>query len=283
MKKITLKLLVVLLSLLVLVPAQSQETEKTKNSFRKSFNPKSCKSGDKAYVYWAAGNHVFRFKYNPLWPLYSLSTEGDVAQIYLDAAKEIPYPPNPMEPEGCYLNPLRGGLVPYMQQYDEVLSRKIIGRNIDNLTSRVGFLVGYFAIPKDARYRPSDINIQLYKKYKKCRIRVSKIQQCVSSNDIDMDDYRVNHILKINKEIFKKIDHIDDLYLSVYADTQSAVSVDNGLVLDGSIVVFDSVRLSSSFRILPVEIDALAKYYEELFGYISKAHIKGYKWNSLKK
>lgn len=241
-----------------------------------SFSPSLCKSGDKRFVYWAAGDQVFKFKYNPSIPLQSLPREA--AEVNLNAAKEIPPPPDPTQPAGCYKNPLRAGQVPYMQNFDETLSRRTIGRNIDSMTPRFGFTTGYFATSREKKYRPSTVNLMLYKKSQLCWERHVGIEECTLSKSIDKNDYRIGRVLKINKSLLSTHVTVNDLYLSIYTDTQSAISMDNGLVLDGSTDIFGSVRLISSFRIFPKEIDALVPYYQELIAYLVTAHIPNYQW-----
>ena len=80
----------------------------------------TLKHGDKKYVYWAAGEQVFRFRFDPAIPLRPLSVYREVAGMHLKAAEEIPPPSDPKELEGCYLNPFRAGNVPYMREFEKV-------------------------------------------------------------------------------------------------------------------------------------------------------------------
>ena len=83
-------------------------------------DPARCSKGDKKYIYWAAKEQVFRLPFDRQIPIYAIP-DGDLTGQSLRARKEIPPPPDPNEPEGCYGNPLRGLSMPYFQQFSKSL------------------------------------------------------------------------------------------------------------------------------------------------------------------
>ena len=88
----------------------------------KPFDPTLCKGGENGYVYWAARDQVFKFRFDPALPLYPrlgrIVMRGEVVAAGMT---EIPPAPDPSAPEGCFGNPLRGRSVPYMREFSDKL------------------------------------------------------------------------------------------------------------------------------------------------------------------
>jgi hypothetical protein len=121
------------------------EEERKSTELPEPFNPAKCKHGDKKYVYWAAGDQVFRFKFDPAVPLRSTAEFG-LTGVRLNAKREVPPAPDPTETEGCYLNPMRADGVPYMDKFDAQLFQAIVGRKLQTNLSPIR---GFFAVPKN--------------------------------------------------------------------------------------------------------------------------------------
>jgi hypothetical protein len=241
-----------------------------------AFNPARCKTGDKPYVYWAAGNQVFRFKYKPAEPIY-LMDEAEKAALILRAKGEYPFSPNPEEPEGCFGNPLRFGLVPYMRTFDQELFQKIAGRKLNTGTAGVH---GYFAIREDQRV--SNMGEQIKKWFDEDKNhwqRTSGIYESVRDNGIAKNDYSVSHAFKIDKTLLPKHAQVDDIYVSLRNDAASATwNGQNGKVIESGFNLFGNLRIATSFRIFPHEIDLLIPYYNGLVDYVLQAHVPSYRW-----
>jgi hypothetical protein len=186
-------------------PAATSSTKK----LPEAFNPTRCKTGNKSYVYWAAGSQVFQFKYNPTEPIYPIA-ESDSVGITLDAKREVPPAPNPKEPEGCYGNPLRAGGMPYISTYAGELFHKVTGRKIDIGTAGVR---GYGAIPSGLRNTGLNRLAKLwFSESKICWKRTSGMDECIPVNSVDKDDYKRSHFFKIEKRMLSKHSQVEDVY-----------------------------------------------------------------------
>ena len=250
-------------------------TSSTKKS-PEAFIPGRCKTGDKAYVYWAAGDQVFRFKYNPVEPIYPIVGADRVA-LNLLYKGETPLAPNPTDPEGCYGNPLRFGLVPYMRTFDQDLFQKLTGRKLNTGTAGVH---GYGVMRIDRRN--TGLN-QLTKKWfiedKNHWQRTSGIYESVRDKGIAKNDYSVSHAFKIDKTLLPKHAQVDDIYVSLRNDAASATwDGQNGKAIESEIHLFGNLRIATSFRLFPEEIDLLIPYYSGLINYVLQAHVPSYRW-----
>ena len=235
------------------------------------FDPATCKEGDKKYVYWAARDQVFRFKYDPKEPLYPLP-ESQAVGTTLDAKKEVPPAPVPSEPEGCYGNPLRAFSVPYMKTFDAALFRKLMGRDLGSVEG------GYFA-GSHGRYRKSAD--RLFLESTNCWFRDSGIEECLLNNAVgkQKEDYTVTHAFKIGKQLLPKHNEVTDIYFSVWND--AAADVDhgmNGKAVVSSFDLYGGVRFENSIRIFPNEVDLLVSYYSGLIRYVLDGHVSDYRW-----
>ena len=257
-------------------PASEPAAKSSAEKKPEAFNPVHCKSGSKDYVYWAARDNVFRFKFNPAEPIYPIA-DADRVGLTLHSKGEDPVAPNPNESEGCYGNPLRFGLVPYMSSFDQELFQKITGRKLDTGTAG---LRGYTSIPNDRRNTGLNKLIeQWFSESKICWKRASGIDECIPANTVDKDDYKTSHYFKIDKKLLPKHPQVEDVYLVLGHDA-AAYNKQNGKEIQSSLELFGNVSLKSSFRIFPNEIDLLIPYYSGLINYVLQAHVPNYRWPS---
>jgi len=240
--------------------------------------PARCKSGDKRFIYWAAGDQVFRFRFDPKIPLH-VSQEREQWPAWVATNKEIPPARDPKEPEGCYDNPLRAGNVPYMKGFSEIHFKKVIGRKLDS----GGGMTRYYAEERRRQAFPRNLSDKkLLERGHDCWVRNSGVQECLISKGNDRDDYSISRAMKIDKSMLSKQREIDDLYLTMYQDA-AAGRHGNGYVIENEYSLFAYVRLTSSFRLFPEEIDLLVPFYRGLVGYIIDAHLPHYKWSDADK
>ena len=235
------------------------------------FDPVNCKAGDKKYVYWAARDQVFRFKYDPKETLYPLP-ESQAVGTTLKAKKEVPPAPVPSEPEGCYGNPLRAFSMPYMQTFVGSLFRKVVGRDLGSAEG------GFFAGSLDRYGLHTN---KLFLESTNCWTRESGIEECLLNNAVGKrkEDYTVTHEFRIRKQLLPKHQEVTDIYFSLWND--AAASVDsgrNGKALISSFDLYGGVRFENSIRIFPNEIDLLVPYYSGLIRYVLDAHVNDYQW-----
>lgn len=239
------------------------------------FNPERCKTGKKGYVYWAARDQVFKFRYDPTKPVYPRTGNPNVVGM-----EDIPPAPVPSEPEGCYGNPLRGGGVPYMRHHGAELFHDLTGREI-NTAAGGGGLHAHFAIRERRLLLADDneLNKKMFLSGNNCRPRKSGIVECEISKGTKEDDYHTQALKIESKLIFKDANEARDIYVIVYADTVSHLSLEkHGKAIRSSFDLYKSVRLHDSFRIFPNEIDLLIPYYRGMIRYVMDAHVLGYQW-----
>lgn len=239
------------------------------------FNPERCKTGKKGYVYWAARDQVFKFRYDPTKPVYPRTGNPDVVGM-----DDIPPAPVPSEPEGCYGNPLRGGGVPYMRHHGAELFRKLAGREIDTTTGRA-WSHGYFALAERLVHDDqNEFNKKMFLGGDNCRSHRSGIVECEISKGTKENNYQTNQALKIEARlVFRDTKETRDIYVIVYNDIASYLSLEkNGKAIRSSFDLYNSVRLLDNLRIFPNEIDLLIPYYRGMIRYVMDAHVPGYQW-----
>lgn len=242
-------------------------------------NPARCNKGNKAYVYWAAKDQVFRFKYDPAQPIHpypeSLLTIGK----HFDALQEIPPAPIPSEPLGCYGNPLRALQVPYINAFEAELFQKLAGRKFDRGVTAVG---GFYALPTN--YYESSVEERVFRKATNCWLRPSGIHECLLPNITGkkQPEYLVAHPLKIEKDLLPRHPQVSDVYVTVQLYGSFAPNGQKWLSAKSRILLFGNVSLESDFLLFPQEIDLLIPYYTGLIHYVLDAHIPDYKWSVTK-
>lgn len=239
-------------------------------------NPARCNAGNKSYVYWAAKDQVFRFKYDPALPIHpypeSLLTIGK----HFDARQEIPLAPKPLESLGCYGNPLRALQIPYMDSFEEELFQKLSGRKFDRGVTAVG---GFYALPTN--YYESSLDGRSFRKSTNCWQRTSGIHECSLANATgkEQTDYLIAHPLKIGKDLLPKHPQVSDVYVTVQLYGSFAPNGQKWLLAKSRILLFGNVSLESDFLLFPQEIDLLIAYYTSMIRYVLDAHIPDYKWS----
>lgn len=239
-----------------------------------AFDPAMCRSGDKAYVYWAAGDQVFKFPFNPDQPILPVDEQA-VTGIHLRAKMEIPPAPNPSEPQGCRDNPLRGLSVPYMTSFEASLYQRLFGRSFK--TGSQGH--GFFAVPKGYGRGTYVTSIEhSFKARHSCRVRSSKILHCLTRTGEDFDNYSSAHVLRIDAFEIDGFTQNQIYFLAQYDLAPSNIYI----AIKSSFVLFGSVLLSINPTVLPREIDSMAEYHRELVGYLVKARVAAYSWASRK-
>lgn len=253
----------------------------------KPFNPTSCKTGDKKYVYWAAKDQVFRFKFDPKEPLYPRGWWVNDTRLSSHWQKEVPPAPMPTEPEGCYGNPLRAGLVPYMSVMADTEYLKLFGPRPTSGKDAYGRIVPTFSrnengfsanryLTKSSLYAESSHKNQMIGK--DCWQRSPEIWECLIAKGTDRNDYTINRAIKIENILSPEHAGTRDLYVSILHDVPSMVNRSNGLSAQSQISLFEVVLLTTNIRIFPNEIDKLKPYHLWLVRYVLDAHIPGYKW-----
>ncbi len=253
----------------------------------KPFNPSSCKTGDKKYVYWAAKDQVFRFKFDPKMPLYPRGWWEHEIRPPSHWQKEVPPAPMPSEPEGCFGNPLRAGMVPYMQVIDEAEFLKLFGprpTSGKNSSGRIaptfsrnenGFLTSSHSI-SDSLYAESLRKKQMVGK--DCWQRSPGILECLISKGTDRNDYTINRYITIENILPPEYAGTSNLYVSIHNDVAFMVNRANGLSAQSRTSLLDVVLLTTDIRIFPNEIDKLKPYHLRLIRYVLDAHVPGYQW-----
>ena len=242
-------------------------------------NPAHCKTGNKAYVYWAAKDQVFRFKYDPALPIHPYPERLLTIGIHFDARQEIPPAPIPSEPLGCYGNPLRALQIPYMDAFEAELFQKLWRRN---LVRRAAHISGFDALPTN--YYEFSLQERLFRKSTDCWQRPSGIHECLLADGTKKErtDYKGAHPLKIEKELLPKHPEVSDVYFTVQLEGPLAPNGQAWMTAKSQILLFGNVNLQSDFLLLPQEIDLLIPYYSGLIRYVLDAHVPDYKWTAAK-
>ena len=241
----------------------------------KPFNPVSCKTGDKKYVYWAAKDQVFRFKFDPKEPLYPRGWWVNDARLASSWQKVVPPAPMPMEPEGCFGNPLRAGEVPYMNAMAEVEFFRLFGRKPISEVNNSGY-VGKTNMT--AANHSFESSTKRFLTEKDCWLRAPGLWECLVSKGTDRSDYSINRQLIVVDVLPHEFAGTRDLYIGLLNDTLTMLNRSYGLLAESRIGLFDSVLLATEVRIFPNEIDKLKPYHVALIRYVLDAHVPGYQW-----
>jgi len=260
------------------IPGQFHEVP-----FGEPVNPDRCKSGKKGYIYWAAREHVFAFRFDPTKPVYPRSGNPNVVTDVF-----IPPAPDPTEPEGCYGNPLRGSDMPYMWDHSAQLFEKMAGRRI-----QTDGMHSFVAIRDQLQLRDdgNELNRKMFFKGKDCQLRKSGMMECQIS--VGQPEEYNTQVFKIeSKLLFNDLKEGHDIYALIHADTASHVfwknskapsgELQNGKALESTINLYSAVRLRDSFRLFPHEVDLLIPYYRSMIRYIADAHVSNYSWTPIK-
>lgn len=251
-----------------------------------AFHPARCKGGDRRFVYWAAGDQVFRFRFDPKLPLHARAPQDGRDGQRVMGIEHIPPAPDAREPEGCLRNPLRGGAVPYMREHAQDLFRRLAGRELDLRTPDRFLGHGYFALPD--RLRADDRNAlhaDWFAKRTECIERAGGLRQCRDARASGPDDFKLAQVVRVPGKALVSGTPLppQDLFVALQEDAATLVSPANGLAARSGIDLFGHVRLLNSWRLLPAEIELLAGFHRGLVRYIAQAHLPGYSWKTTQK
>lgn len=265
--------------LLMVAPrANAQRISQEYIGTSKPFNPSSCNTGDKKYVYWAAKDQVFRFKFDPKEPLYPRGWWVNDARLASAWQKVVPPAPMPTEAEGCFGNPLRAGEVPYMNTMAEVEFFRLFGRKPISEVNNSGYIGKTNMTAANHAFESST---KRFLTEKDCWLRAPGLWECLVSKGTDRSDYSINRQLIIVDVLPYESAGIRDLYIGLLNDTLTMLNRSYGLLAESRIGLFDSVLLATEVRIFPNEIDKLKPYHVALIRYVLDAHIQGYQWTNL--
>jgi hypothetical protein len=111
-----------------------------------------------------------------------------------------------------------------------------------------------------------------------CRQRPSGIVECLTGPGEELEDYSINRVLRIPRELLAPDDALaTDLYLGIEVDPNGRAMVTS------QFDAYGAVRLLDHFRILPGEIDLLIPYYRTLLGVLRAARVPAYRWNPVRR
>ena len=244
-------------------------------------DPAKCKPGHGNYVYWAAGDQVFRFKFDPDEPLHPTPDKNEWGNPQVSGREDVPSAPVPSEPMGCYGNPLRAGEVPYVYSFDKRLSNNIFGRKLDLCCGR-----GSTFSTRSRTFGKSGVGgslSRLYSTATKCRERKPGIRECGLGAMTGWDDYRASHIFKIDKALLSSNSEVADVLFSL---SGLGVTVDGKKTdrdMQSQINLYGDVQLDISVQVLENEFDLIAPYLSGLINYVVQAHVPNYQWTVAKK
>jgi hypothetical protein len=257
-------------------PAQP-EAKPSPTDLPEPFNPARCEHGDKKYVYWAAGDQVFRFKFDPMVPLRS-TAESELTGVRLNAKRDVPAAPDPTEVEGCFGNPMRAGAVPYMDQYSAALFKSVVGRK---LKSNNAILRGFMAVPRDFDLHLPVGKVLWQRVQKDCWLRTPGVHECLLSKGADKTDYNINRLFKISRDRLPTYPQAEDLFFVLHNDA-AAGDLPSGKSVNMVVKIYDSVYFEPGVRLFPNEIEFMVPYFSGLINYVVQAHLPSYKWMLVK-
>ena len=235
-------------------------------------DPARCKYGDKSYIYWAANKEVFRFKYrtDPRDKTYPMGSYRYSDGTPILSSLEVPPPPDPSEPEGCYLNPIRGGDIPYMNNVIVETFHKVWGRSIGQRTS---WAQGQGAITEEGkRAAPTRMpGEKLFNKSTRCTYRKSGIRECI----VSVPNSKITTwVLKIDANKLPQQSSSRDIYIGFWGALGNLPSQ----ITTSGFGVFEYVGFNLSFFINYDELDGIIPFYSAIIQYMIDAHLPDYSW-----
>ncbi len=235
-------------------------------------DPARCSKGDKKYIYWAAKEQVFRFPFDPNLPVYAIP-DRDLSGQALRARQEIPPPPDPKEPEGCYGNPLRGLSMPYFSDFSARIYEEFTGR-----PAKSGYYYGGNANAWETEFGPGfwpGNSERAFKKRPHCRTRDSGLQICLVNKDQDLSTFNPAHVYGIPRSMLPSYVGNKDvrfLALTTLGPSSEFVAIESYFKLFGNVLIMLTPTLK------PSEIDVMISYHGKLIQYVIDAHIPDYDW-----
>ncbi|HSW14959.1 MAG TPA: hypothetical protein VLI06_19085 [Solimonas sp.] len=239
------------------------------------FDPATCPPGHGAFVYWAVGEQLFRFPYDPQRPLFSRAARRARGET-VPGFESVRAAAAPQLPEGCRGNPLRAGSAPYMQAYSRALFHRQFGRWSRSPASAGG------AQPWLRESADSDMYRRWFATLGVCRSPVPGLVECMRSLQPYPWPPQYSHVIRIDGGLISSPRfRIADVHAHYQADIASTVGFgsvvgQNGLLLKSqSDLVPGVLRLRVEERIYPGELDRLAPYYRGLVEYLDRALVEG--------
>ena len=246
----------------------------------KAFDPVACKhreAGYEGHIYWAAGKQVFRFRYHASLPIFPMA-DKDIGVVSGAARKEIPSPPDSTEPEGCYLNPLRAGSVPYMNRFAVDMYERLWGK--ENFFHGNTWLTSFKAIPINDR---SPSMRTRYEERTSCRIRKSGMEECWTPRSEGKSDYLSPRVYRIDRDLFPK--HVGMVDVFCWSSRDYSTYIESNCDARVFDVVFVGVSLSLYYSIKDGKdpaVDLNLPYFEALITYLINANVSNYRWSVTK-
>ena len=245
------------------IAAEHDNQHRLEKVTRIKFDPLHCKSDAGGVVYWAAGNHVFRFPYRPDVPIYSRAGTR--------FATKIDVPVDDSEMEGCQANPLHGGAMPYMRKYAielwELLTEK-------PFSAKLGSGPTFRAIDRGAR-NYIEVNSKafetLYAKNLNCFERAPEFIECLTVDGANVNDPISRHI----RFTAGSRDNADSRRL--YITGISNINPKEGLAIQAGYGMYGGIiRVKYEFNVQPEELPKLVEFDRAINTLIEKAFVKSY-------
>lgn len=228
-----------------------------------------CSTGDRSYVYWAANRHVFQIPFNSAEPIYPTAGKA-ITGIHLKARHQIPAPPRPNDPEGCYGNPLRGLSMPYVKSFEAKLYEELFGRPYNSGSDGDGI----YAVPLGYQSSRQRVNLESLNRHQICRDRTVNLRECTLTEQ-GRGNYSQAHIFILASPRLKQLG-INEIHFSV----QHALAPANLTVeVKSTFSLFDSVLVSLNPEIRPNELESMTIYHQKIIEFIVGSHLPSYRWD----
>ena len=236
--------------------------------FAEPVDPSKCRFGDKRYVYWAANKHVFRFLFrsdprDKIYPFGAFRFPDGTAD---PTSLVIPPPPDPTEPEGCYLNPIRGGSMPYGKHKIAQIFRYVFDRGIIR-TDGINAIVATFGSDANPQRKTSS-EIQ-YDKLRACQFMASRAIFCSINNYLPLFS---GGYIKIDKSLLDSSGVSRPIFVSYWSGREKMRYTETGFG------VHDSVAVGLSFYLRSDELDGLVDFIKGIVQHIDNAYLPDYSW-----
>lgn len=237
-------------------------------------NPARCSKGDKKFIYWAAKEQVFRIPFDPNLPVYAIP-DRDLSGHSLRARKEIPPPPDPNEPEGCYSNPLRGLSMPYFAQFTARVYEDLMRH--PPLSASAGMYYSGSANAWETEFGPGfwpGINKRAFQGRPNCSARASGMKMCLMNSNHDPKNFKAAHVYVIPRLMVPRYAGNKDIPMVV----QNTLASLEYVYAESNFKLFGNVLIKLNPEIKPDEIDLMVPYHVKLIQYVLDAHVPDYDW-----
>lgn len=249
---------------------------------RERADPKRCKVGDKRYVYWAAGDKVFRLPYldGDRFPYYPSP------QAYPQSDKEIPPAPDSGESLGCYLNPYRGSHMPYIRNVMIVQFHKVWGRNLGGKSpDRTGFFAK--TLPKNHKEEADKgiygklLRMDIAKR-QGCSVLSSGMEYCWTPSNPTPGGLRLmNGLIKLDRKMLSPAPGVGDVIYLKVRDLPGRMGRAGGAVVF-EIYVYDDLILAGAFYLDNFEeMNKMLIFLNGVIDFILDARVHDYNWKKI--